>query len=434
MARVVIGVLLALPQLSAAKYAYVNFIRHGEKSPTSGPDLTPDGQHRAQYLAKCMSSSSPSAALPYGAPVNLLAAKPTAKSNRPYNTLLPLSETLGLKLHHGCKDSDTSCLAEQVAKLQKGDTLVVAWEHKAIPALLATLNVLGGSAYGSWPDSCPSASWEEPSYETGSTCYDAIWQVKMDVSSGTPTAVSIQTLHEGFGGSADSPCAQDLAPEAAVAVATDFVTSTSGTAILNIFRHGEKSPTSGTGLTVDGEHRAQYIARCMSAAQPSVADPHGKPTVVMAPIVKPGKSTRPRDTVAPLAAALGLPLVSACKKSNADCFVNAVSQHLTVGGTMAVAWEHNSIPPLIAALNVPGADDYSSWPDSCPSASWPEPSYETGSTCYDIIWQVTMSYSGGSWSAVSIRTLHEGFGGSADSPCAQDLAPTEAASSGLVVV
>ncbi|CAK0832730.1 unnamed protein product, partial [Prorocentrum cordatum] len=114
------------------------------------------------------------------------------------------------------------------------------------------------------------------------------------------------------------------------------------TAVVNLLRHGEKcnDPDSGHGLSEAGMDRAQYLARCMASTSRSPVMPFGRATAVVASKVKKGKSTRPRDTVAPLAEALGLEVQMPCKKSDAACLAEHAGRLLANGGTLVVSWQH----------------------------------------------------------------------------------------------
>lgn len=201
------------------------------------------------------------------------------------------------------------------------------------------------------------------------------------------------------------------------------------TALMNIIRHGEKCASSGDDLTDVGYARADYLSRCMSSKTPSTAMPFGRATAVMAGQGK--SSQRPKETATPLAKELGVTLQMPCSKKQADCFAEQSQSYLTDKGTLVVAWAHESIPPLIQALNIPDCPSkYNDWPTTCPAATFQEPeccSEVGGSTCYDAIWQIkfTRSSSNGSWTPQSITTFAEGFGGNSSSPCSQDLAPND---------
>jgi hypothetical protein len=183
-------------------------------------------------------------------------------------------------------------------------------------------------------------------------------------------------------------------------------------------------------MTKDGDHRAEYLARCMAADTSSAALPLGSPTLVMAQYPKKGHSHRAYDLVKPVADALGLGVYDKCEKGDADCVVKKL-QTISAGDTVVLAWEHKDIAAeLVPALNIADVPDkFDTWPTSCDALSWPEPAdYDDrgGSTCYDAIWQVQMTRGSSSepWTFTSIKWLQEGFGGHGKkSPCAEGLAP-----------
>ena len=102
--------------------------------------------------------------------------------------------------------------------------------------------------------------------------------------------------------------------------------------VVVIMRHGERFQDKGiTGLAPDGQHRAVYLSRCASAGQPTTALPFGAPTIVASSAVRPGESTRPRDTMLPLAKALGLVLDQSVDKYDYDGFARLVQHVLNIG-------------------------------------------------------------------------------------------------------
>lgn len=54
-----------------------------------------------------------------------------AKSQRPYNTTLPLANSLGLNLDTPCDFDDTECAANHALQYTDGNVLI-AWEHKEL--------------------------------------------------------------------------------------------------------------------------------------------------------------------------------------------------------------------------------------------------------------------------------------------------------------
>lgn len=144
-----------------------------------------------------------------------------------------------------------------------------------------------------------------------------------------------------------------------------------------IIRHGEK-PKVGNGLTIDGEHRAEYIGKC--AVKKTIALVLGAPTYLMAAKNETGKSYRARDTITPLSYELKLPVDLSVDKEDMDGFRNVIDR-LPCDATAMVAWEHTNIPLLIQTLKAPNLKEFAVWPDQCDSDSWKEPSDVGGRAC-----------------------------------------------------
>jgi hypothetical protein len=214
-----------LKVLPSEDVAVVNFLRHCEKTPESGTGCSIDGIHRAQYLAKCMSSNATSAVLPIRKPAKVIASQDIAGlSHRPHDTALPLAETLSMDVHQPCGTLDKECLADELQRqLFASETIVVVWQHENIPALLAGLEVPGADAYRSWPYECDASSWPEPKACYGSSrCYDVVWQVTFTrpslrlnntISHSRWIPRLIQTHRQGFLGSPTGECTGGLEPE-----------------------------------------------------------------------------------------------------------------------------------------------------------------------------------------------------------------------------
>eukprot|EP00435_Cladocopium_sp_Y103_P056972 s624_g19.t1 len=203
------------------------------------------------------------------------------------------------------------------------------------------------------------------------------------------------------------------------------ISSGQDVAVINLVRHAEKCPGSGHGLTAIGKARASYLARCMSRESSSRVMPLGKARAVMASRVRPGQSTRPRDTAKPLANALGVKLQMPCDKVDASCFAENAKALLFAESTLVVFWQHEDLPLLVEALQIPNLEQhFKQWPKICPSSR--EPACLRGSMCYDEVWQVDMKRtdSNSTWHATSIRSLHQGFPGPSKLGCHGDLTTT----------
>jgi hypothetical protein len=135
--------------------ATVLLIRHAEK-PADGPDLSDQGRKRAQsyvsYFQKLMldgKSARPDA---------IFATKQSKSSNRPYETVQPLAQALGIAVQANFKDDEVAELAASLRSQSHGHTLLVCWHHGMMPQLLA--------AFGADPSQLlPGGKW--PSEEFG---------------------------------------------------------------------------------------------------------------------------------------------------------------------------------------------------------------------------------------------------------------------------
>lgn len=208
--------------------------------------------------------------------------------------------------------------------------------------------------------------------------------------------------------------------------------ATCAKAVVNIIRHGEKCGDKDNGLSPEGQTRAEYLAECMSSATASRAMPHGKATAVMASKLQSGKTTRPHDTVVPLADKLGLEVQMPCLKRDSSCFATEVHKLLSDRGTVVVAWTNDEIPDIHAAIAQTSSHlnttlgvghDWSGWQSACPSEGWDEPACASkGKKCYDEIWQVGFEGTeSGEWIPTSSQIFREGFAGLGKGPCHADL-------------
>ncbi len=121
-------------------------MRHAEKT---GDDLdrhlSAQGQKRAKQLATYIPQQ-------FGTPDFLFAAKSSKKSQRPYDTIAPLANVLGLKINETFDDDQTDALVEHMGR---SDTYaakfgVISWRHSDIPALMAALGAPNDSYPQVW--------------------------------------------------------------------------------------------------------------------------------------------------------------------------------------------------------------------------------------------------------------------------------------------
>lgn len=166
--------------------AVIKLVRHGEKYADSKtiPDpgtLDPRGYRRAaayaKYFSKKATSSSDTQQVEE-VPQYLAATLKGSVSDRPFETLDPLSDKLSLDLHHDLADEDYQDLADSligstgVITTKKANQVLVCWHHGKMPNLVRALggdpDTLFGtpddgkkgkkgkkkSGPGIWPENC----------------------------------------------------------------------------------------------------------------------------------------------------------------------------------------------------------------------------------------------------------------------------------------
>jgi broad specificity phosphatase PhoE len=139
----------------------IMIIRHAEKpadsATTKNPDLSPAGVERAAALAKVIPEHFPK-------PDFLFATKRSAHSNRPVETIEPLSKAMHLPIDDNFADADVTGIAHEVLTNAKydGATILIAWHHEKIPDLAKALGVTNA------PD-----SWK-------AEVFDRVWEITYD--------------------------------------------------------------------------------------------------------------------------------------------------------------------------------------------------------------------------------------------------------------
>jgi phosphohistidine phosphatase SixA len=139
----------------------VLIIRHAEK-PEGGekdPNLSPRGFERAAALAKVIPANFPH-------PDFLIATKRSKGSNRPVETITPLSKALHEEIESTFKDDEAAQVAHEVLTEPKfaGKTVLIAWHHGKIPELAEALGVKDAPA--KWNPAVFDRVWEI-TYENG---------------------------------------------------------------------------------------------------------------------------------------------------------------------------------------------------------------------------------------------------------------------------
>ncbi|KAH9829271.1 phosphoglycerate mutase family protein [Teratosphaeria destructans] len=152
---------LAVLSLAAvvSAQATVYLIRHGEK-PASGNGLSAQGEQRAQCLRNVFGASS-QYDIGY-----IMAETPKSDGSRqrPYDTVEPLAQDLGLTIDTSCGRDDSGCVANVVDNYSGSGTILICWEHDALTDIV---EALGDGDAPTYPDDAYNIIWTDP-YEYSS--------------------------------------------------------------------------------------------------------------------------------------------------------------------------------------------------------------------------------------------------------------------------
>ena len=135
---------------SAPREKIILIVRHGEK-PETGPELTEQGQKRAQaYVGYFENFKLDGKAVHID---ELYATADSKNSERERLTLEPLSKALGEPLHNQYKNKQVGDLATELLAKPVGDHILVCWHHGQIPNLVKALGADPSTLIpdGKWP-------------------------------------------------------------------------------------------------------------------------------------------------------------------------------------------------------------------------------------------------------------------------------------------
>ncbi|KAJ5247680.1 phosphoglycerate mutase family protein [Penicillium chermesinum] len=139
----------------AAACPDVYFIRHGEKPGDGGKGLSADGLERAQCIRDVFGAHS-DYDIGY-----ILAQRPkkNGKRARPYETVKPLAEDLGIEVDTSCDRDDPACVKEAVESYEGGGNILICWEHHRMTDLAEELGFEDAPLY---PDDRYDLIWTDP--------------------------------------------------------------------------------------------------------------------------------------------------------------------------------------------------------------------------------------------------------------------------------
>ncbi|MBC7401004.1 MAG: histidine phosphatase family protein [Mucilaginibacter sp.] len=110
-------------------------IRHGEK-PEKGSNLSCQGLNRALQLPELLHSRF---GLPSAILVPTISTGDKTSSARMYQTIMPFAVKYGLPINSNYDEQDYKSVARDIRS--RSGTVLLVWEHKAIPHLVAALGI-----------------------------------------------------------------------------------------------------------------------------------------------------------------------------------------------------------------------------------------------------------------------------------------------------
>ena len=138
----------------------VLILRHAEKPMNDkDPNLTARGFQRAQALpALFLQAPGPTAQPRLPLPSFLFATATSKHSDRPIETITPLSQALHLKINHVFEDHETTALASEILNGKyAGKVVLICWHHGEIPNLAQAFGVT--NAPKRWDDAVFDQIW-----------------------------------------------------------------------------------------------------------------------------------------------------------------------------------------------------------------------------------------------------------------------------------
>ncbi|KAK0555183.1 hypothetical protein OC846_001051 [Tilletia horrida] len=126
-------------QQASVQPGTIFLIRHAEKRKDGSKGLAPKGKLRAQCLKHVFGRGRYK--VDY---IMAQAYKPDGKRSRPFKTVEPLANQLGIKVDLHCEREDAKCVAERALNaVSRGHNVLVCWQHKALTDVARALGVRG---------------------------------------------------------------------------------------------------------------------------------------------------------------------------------------------------------------------------------------------------------------------------------------------------
>jgi hypothetical protein len=156
----------------------VIIIRHGEKPGDPATDNEGDDinlSSRGYERAGALSAYIPAT---FGKPDFLFATQASKRSNRPVETITPLSQELNLEIDSKHADDDFQKVADDILQNSKyaGKLVLICWHHGKIPDLTTALG--GNPPVSPWPGDI----------------FDRVWQIDYPQGTDKPSNLPVSNL------------------------------------------------------------------------------------------------------------------------------------------------------------------------------------------------------------------------------------------------
>ncbi|KAM0791105.1 hypothetical protein ACM66B_004394 [Microbotryomycetes sp. NB124-2] len=130
----------------------VVLIRHAEKRKHSKPGLSKKGLKRAQCLRQVLGRLSK---YEFGLIIAQSYNQDTGTRKRPFDTVKPLADDLGLPVHTNCERDDPACVIKLINDFSKqdednkGKDVLICWKHSFLHVIA---RALGSQTKSTYPD------------------------------------------------------------------------------------------------------------------------------------------------------------------------------------------------------------------------------------------------------------------------------------------
>ncbi|MDQ7094477.1 phosphoglycerate mutase family protein [Desulfosporosinus sp. PR] len=155
-------------ETKSLKPKQIIFIRHGEKENSDGriqkADLSSNGYKRANELPDFFKNHLP-ANISKPDVIIAMKQKTSKNSNRPFETVEPLSKALNIPIIANYKKTEIGQAVEDINKFGENKVVLVCWEHQNIVKMAQLL----GAPVNSWG--------YNPQAQKDNKNYDAIWVI-----------------------------------------------------------------------------------------------------------------------------------------------------------------------------------------------------------------------------------------------------------------